>query len=109
MLVRTAVLCAVTASALPLASAWPSDPSGPQGTETYRSSAGEAALPGNGPTSARTDSTLAPAARDNNLPASAGASVRPNAAPPANRTMPARRMGVYQGNSFDTNPPVPAP
>jgi hypothetical protein len=88
MKVKTLIACAVTASALPLASSWAQQPTGPQGTQPY----------GTGPVMVMSFAQLdvngdGVISREEYL-------IAEQRAP---------RSGPYQGFSADTNPPVPAP
>lgn len=86
---RTLFVWAAFAAALPLASAWPAEPSGPQGTQLYGTRALEQSAAAGASQPARTDRGAAVATRSD---AQRGA-----------------RRTPYNGPSFETNPPAPAP
>ncbi|HEY1289556.1 MAG TPA: hypothetical protein VGF58_14610 [Burkholderiales bacterium] len=96
MKAKTLVACALTAAALPLASAFAqnAEPSGPQGTGWYgayrdAAPAAQAVTPSNPPV------VVAPADRNNSARA------------PQEPRRPARGRGSYDGPSWETNPPAP--
>ena len=90
MKAKTFVACVLTASALPLAAiAQNADPSGPQGTGWYGAPSGAVAVPQTVPQTAQ------PA--DGYRRDMRGTDTR----------RPAGRNWVYQGPSWETNPPAP--
>ena len=110
MKAKTFVACALTAVAVPLAPALAQNaqPSGPQGTGWY--GAPNAAVPVPQPVSPAyiyaPPVASAPTAVQGSAPWSAPAGQRMDDSSDMRR--PAHRNWVYQGNSFDTNPPAPA-
>jgi hypothetical protein len=88
MKVKTLFACAITASVLPLASSWATQPTGPQGTQPY----------GNGQRVVMSFTQL-DVNRDGVISREEYLIVE--------RRAP--QAGPYDGFSADTNPPVPAP
>lgn len=88
MKAKTHIACAITAGALPVASSWAAQPTGPQGTQLY--GARHAAVMTFAQLDTNRDGVIS---RDEYVL--------------AERRAPA--TGIYQGHSADTNPPAPAP
>jgi hypothetical protein len=110
MKAKTFVACAFVASALPLASAWATMPSGPQGTGSYGAPNGAVPLPQSVPPGYIVVGPQGATVPDNSVNRDQLADqtaidrepARTDARRPANHW-------VLHGPSWATNPPAPAP
>jgi len=110
MKAKTLVACALAASTLPLASAWATMPSGPQGTGSYGAPNGAVPLPQSVPPGYIDAGPRVAPVPDNSVNRDRLADQTAIDREPA-RSGTGRRSNrwVLQGPSWATNPPAPAP
>ena len=110
MKAKTLVACAFAAAAIPLASAWATMPSGPQGTGSYGAPNGAVPLPQSVPPGYIDVGPQVAPVPDNsvNRDRLADQTAIDREAAPADARRPSNHW-VLQGPSWATNPPAPAP